>query len=152
VSFLDRRGSGRNLLDRGDTPSWRRLVDDVAEYLTDLRARQPNLPVVLLAVSWGGKPAAALQRRHPGLCGALALLCPGFCPRVHLPWTTSLHVFWSRLWSPTKLFPIPLNDPALFTATPRWLEFLRGDALSLHRATARFLFESFRLGAYLKLV
>jgi alpha-beta hydrolase superfamily lysophospholipase len=56
----------------------------------------------------------------------------------------------ARLVSPRKLFPIPLNDPALFTANPRWLQFLRDDPLALHRATARFLFESARLDLYLR--
>src|SRR6516162_9874622 len=32
VTFLDRRGSGLNELARGDTPSGRRLVADVAEF------------------------------------------------------------------------------------------------------------------------
>src|SRR5437016_941754 len=31
--FLDRRGSGLNEQDRGDAPSFRRLLDDVAEFL-----------------------------------------------------------------------------------------------------------------------
>src|SRR3954467_2722226 len=66
VSFLDRRGSGANEEARGDTPSGRRLLDDVAEVL---RARRPppGQPVFLLAISWGGKLAVGLERRHPGL-------------------------------------------------------------------------------------
>lgn len=46
-------------------------------------------------------------------------------------------------------FLIPLSDAALFTATPRWLEFLNNDTLALRQATARFLFESRRLDSYL---
>ena len=42
-------------------------------------------------------------------------------------------------------FPIPLGDPHLFTATPRWLDYLAGDELSLREATASFLFQSRRL-------
>jgi alpha-beta hydrolase superfamily lysophospholipase len=150
VSFLDRRGSGRNEADRGDAPSFRRLLDDIAEFLRNLRAGAAGRPVVLLAVSWGGKLAAALPRRHPGLFDALALLCPGFCPRVGLPLGQRLRVLWARLVSPRRLFPIPLSDPELFTATPRWLQFLRDDPLALHRATARLLVESVRLDAYLR--
>src|SRR5438093_9066130 len=33
VWFLDRRGSGMNTVARGDTPSYGRLLDDVAEFL-----------------------------------------------------------------------------------------------------------------------
>src|SRR5437016_1019972 len=38
VSFLDRRGSGLNQQDRGDTRAHRRLQDDIGEYVRPLRA------------------------------------------------------------------------------------------------------------------
>lgn len=152
VYCLDRRGSGLNEQARGDTPSFRRLLDDIAEFLRELKQRQPHARTMLLAVSWGGKLAAALQRRHPGLTDALALLCPGFIPQVSPPFGQRLRILLSRLFRPRRLFPIPLNDPELFTQTPRWLEFLRQDKLALHEATARFLVESARLDAYLRFV
>ena len=150
VSFLDRRGSGVNEPARGDAPGFRRLLDDLAEFLRDRRARNGGRRVILLAVSWGGKLAAALPRRHPGLFDALALLCPGFRPKVAPPLRRRLAILWARLLTPSRTFPIPLDDPELFTATPRWLEFLRRDPLALHRATARFLVASVRLDAYLR--
>jgi alpha-beta hydrolase superfamily lysophospholipase len=162
VSFLDRRGSGLNDQDRGDAPSFRRLLDDVAEFLRVKRGapsaeRETQsdpfapLPVFLLAVSWGGKLAVALQRRHPGLVDGLALLCPGFCPRVRQAWRQRLAILGARLLAPRRTFPIPLDDPGLFTASPRWQQFLRDDPLALHRASARFLVESVRLDGYLRL-
>jgi alpha-beta hydrolase superfamily lysophospholipase len=150
VYFLDRRGSGLNEQARGDTPSFRRLLDDIAEFLRWLN--QSEGKTLLVAVSWGGKLAVGLQKRHPGLCDALALLCPGFIPRIRPPLGQRLRIFLARLFRPRKLFPIPLNDPELFTATPRWLDFLRNDTLSLHQATARFLVESVRLDLYLRRV
>lgn len=152
VFFLDRRGSGLNALARGDAPSFRRLLDDVAEFLRRLRDEAPAGKILLVAVSWGGKLAAALQRRHPGLTDALALLCPGFCPRVRPPFGTRLRILWARLVAPRRQFPIPLNNPEWFTTTPRWLQFLRDDRLALHEATARFLVESVRLDTYLRFV
>lgn len=164
VSFLDRRGSGLNEQNRGDTPSFRRLLDDLAEYITQVprsvsRAHTPagtpkaaKLPLFLAGISWGGKIAAALERRHPGLVDGLILLCPGFFPRIHLSIWQRLRIFRARLFRPGKLFPIPLNDPALFTETPRWQEFLRTDPLRLHKATARLLIESARLDRYLRVV
>src|SRR5262249_3167248 len=80
VSFLDRRGSGVNEAQRGDAPSFRRLLDDIAEFLQG--HRREKVPVFLLGISWGGKLAVALQRRHPGLVNGLALLCPGFFAKV----------------------------------------------------------------------
>lgn len=69
VSFLDRRGCGLNDRGRGDAPSFRRLLDDIAEFLRD----QPR-PRFLVGISWGGKLAVALQRRHPGLTDGLVLI------------------------------------------------------------------------------
>src|SRR5438132_8640190 len=76
VSFLDRRGSGLNEQDRGDAPGFRRLLDDVAEFLYLPHAT--TVPLFLGGISWGGKLAVALQRRSPGLVNGLLLLCPGF--------------------------------------------------------------------------
>jgi alpha-beta hydrolase superfamily lysophospholipase len=148
--FLDRRGSGLNEEARGDTPGFRRLLDDVAEFLRARRAAEAQLPVFLLAISWGGKLAVALQQRHPGLTDGLALLCPGFCPRVSPPPWQRLAILGARLVAPRRLFPVPLSDPELFTATPHWQQFIRADPLSVRRATARFLIESVRLDAYLR--
>jgi alpha-beta hydrolase superfamily lysophospholipase len=170
VSFLDRRGSGLNEQDRGDAPSFRRLLDDLAEFLQGLRSQEsgvrsqesgvkednqaapPRAPVFLVAISWGGKLATALQRRHPGLVDGLALLCPGFYPRVKPSFGQRLKILGARLIRPRKLFPIPLNDPELFTATPRWQRFIQEDPLGLRRATARLLIESVRLDGYLRFV
>jgi alpha-beta hydrolase superfamily lysophospholipase len=148
TSFLDRRGSGMNEAERGDAPGFRRLLDDIGEFLTD--RRREKLPVFLLGISWGGKLAVALQRRHPGLVDGLALLCPGFFARVRPPLAQRLRILWSRLFRPTRLFPIPLNDPALFTAEQRWQQFLVEDPLRLHLASARLLLESVRLDGYLR--
>jgi alpha-beta hydrolase superfamily lysophospholipase len=150
VSFLDRRGSGLNEQARGDTPGFRRLLDDVAEYLLPVRQHTSGKQVFLLAISWGGKLAIALQRRHPGLVDGIILLCPGFFARVRPPLGQRLAILWSRLARPRRLFPIPLNDPQLFTANPRWLQFLREDPFRLHQATARFLIESVRLDGYVR--
>jgi alpha-beta hydrolase superfamily lysophospholipase len=154
VDFLDRRGSGLNEEQRGDAPGFRRLIDDLAEFLQERRSdreTQSGLgPVFLVAISWGGKLGVALQRRHPGLVDGLALLCPGFFPRVRPSFSERLGIVGSRLVSPERKFAIPLNDPELFTATPRWQQFVRDDPLALHEATARLLIESARLDGYLR--
>jgi alpha-beta hydrolase superfamily lysophospholipase len=154
VSFLDRRGSGMNQEARGDAPGFRCLLDDLADFLRPLRkpAEARAVPVFLVAISWGGKLATALQRRHPGLVDGLALLCPGFYAKVRPPLLQRLRILGSRLVAPRRLFPVPLNDPELFTANPRWQQFLRDDPLSLRQATARLLLESARLDGYLRFV
>ena len=72
VHFPDRRGSGANQKDRGDTPSARRLIDDIAERLRDLQNREPRVPNILGAISWGGKTALVTAADHPDLVDALA--------------------------------------------------------------------------------
>ncbi|MGF1580199.1 MAG: alpha/beta fold hydrolase [Gemmataceae bacterium] len=147
VSFLDRRGSGINEQARGDTPSFRRLLDDVAEFVRPLRST--GAPVILLAISWGGKLAVGFQRRHPGLIDGMILVAPGFCPRVQPSFAEKVKIAWSSLVRPGRHFPIPLNDPELFTTNAERLQFLREDPLALHEATGRFLAQSTRLDWYL---
>jgi alpha-beta hydrolase superfamily lysophospholipase len=146
VSFLDRRGCGLNDRDRGDAPSFRRLLDDIAEYLRTLAG-----PRFLLGISWGGKLAVALQRRHPGLTDGLILIAPGLCPRVRQPFVTRLRILAARLVAPRRRFPIPLNDPELFTANSERQRFIRDDPLALREASARLLVESVRLDVYARL-
>jgi alpha-beta hydrolase superfamily lysophospholipase len=148
VYFLDRRGSGLNEESRGDMPSFRRLLDDIAEFVHWLKTEKGEAKTTLLAVSWGGKLATAFQKRHPGLVDAMGLLCPGFRPQVKPGFFRRLRILFTRLIRPRKLFSIPLSDPELFTATPRWLEFLRQDKLAIHEATARFFVQNFRLDLY----
>jgi alpha-beta hydrolase superfamily lysophospholipase len=66
------------------------------------------------------------------------------------PWRQNLAVFAARLVTPGRRFPIPLDDPELFTATPRWQEYIRTDALGLRQGTARLLMQSFLLNFYLR--
>jgi alpha-beta hydrolase superfamily lysophospholipase len=150
VCFLDRRGSGLNQEGRGDAPSFRRLLDDLGEFI-QAETRPPlGIPTFLLAISWGGKLAIALERRHPGLVDGLALICPGLFPKIRPSFGERLRIALARLWSPERLFPVPLNDPELFTANPRWQRFIQEDPLGLRQATARLLVESARLDAYLR--
>jgi alpha-beta hydrolase superfamily lysophospholipase len=142
----DRRGSGLNEAHRGDAPSFRRLLDDAAEFLA--RARRPRF---LVGISWGGKLAVALQRRHPNLCDGLVLIAPGLAPRVGLGVAESLQVLTMRWIRPSTLFEIPLTEPELFTANKNYQQWIRCDSLALRKATARFLFESARLGFYCRL-
>jgi alpha-beta hydrolase superfamily lysophospholipase len=150
VFFLDRRGAGLNTTHRGDTPSFRRLLDDVAEFIQSLRQERAWLPLFLGGISWGGKLAVGLLYRKPGLIDGLLLLCPGLVPKIAPPFAQRARIAAARVLRPTKYFPIPLNDPDLFTASPDWQKYIDGDPHGLLQATARFLFSSFSLDIYLR--
>lgn len=147
VYFLDRRGCGLNQEKRGDFPSFRRVLDDIAEFVKSLPTDKPKL---MGAISWGGKLGVGFQYRHPGLVQGLALLCPGFFPQVNLSFFQRLWIGRCALRAPARMFPIPLNDPALFTESEHWREFLKNDPLALHEATARMMFQSNSLDIYLR--
>lgn len=149
VDFLDRRGAGLNTAYRGDAPSFRRLLDDVAEFIQSLRTERGYLPIFLGGISWGGKLATALPYRRPGLIDGLVLLCPGLAPKVAPPFFRRMRIALASRLRPDNRFPVPLNEPELFTSSPEWQTFIDTDPYGLRLATARFLFNSFALDIYL---
>ncbi|GAC1465325.1 MAG: alpha/beta hydrolase [Isosphaeraceae bacterium] len=140
--FLDRRGSGKNSRDRGHAPSMKRLVDDIAERLHSLRQSDPRTPIILAGISWGGKTALLTAAREPSLLDALVLICPGIKPRIGVPFTTRLRIAFALLTNSHKTFPLPLNDPGLFTANPEKQRFIANDPLTLRIGTAGLLASS----------
>jgi acylglycerol lipase len=139
VSFPDRRGSGANPQDRGHAPSSRRLILDLVEWLERLRQEQPGLKTAVAGISWGGKLAVIVAAREARLVDAIALICPGLHPRVGVTWNERIAIAWAFLTNRRKKFPIPLSDPALFTANLQGQAFIAADALSLREATAGLL-------------
>lgn len=148
VYFPDRRGSGLNRDRRGDMPSFRRVFDDYVEFIQALP--QDGVPKFLGTISWGGKFGAGMSYRCPGLVDGLILLCPGIVSKVRQSFFERLRVVAARIVRPSRLFPIPLNDPTLFTSSPEWQRFLKEDPLALHHATARLMFWSRGLDIYLR--
>jgi alpha-beta hydrolase superfamily lysophospholipase len=62
-----------------------------------------------------------------------------------------LSILFSSLFFPTQQYPIPLDDPALFTSSPSWQRFLDSDPDALKKASARFLVQSVRLDLWFRL-
>jgi alpha-beta hydrolase superfamily lysophospholipase len=143
VHFLDRRGSGLNQDRPGDVDHWQTWIDDVAVYLDRLRGLHP---AVLCGISWGGKLATAVARRHPGLIQGVALVCPG----IYSPHDPGIVKRTALLLGITKRLDerrvrIPLHNPELFTDSPAWQEVISHDPLTLREVTWRFARESVRL-------
>jgi alpha-beta hydrolase superfamily lysophospholipase len=140
--FPDRRGSGANRVQRGHAPSAWRLLADLAEWLERLRDNDPSTPQALAGISWGGKLAVLTAAAHPDLVDVLALICPGLEPQVGVTLGERLGIAWAYLANRYKTFPIPLSDPALFTANPEGQAFIAADRLGLHAGTAGLLASS----------
>ncbi len=98
---------------------------------------------MLCGISWGGKLAMIAAGANPELVNGLALVCPGLHPRVDVTRRERLGVAWAFLTNRRKTFPIPLSDPALFTANPQGQAFIAADLLSLRLATAGLMAASF---------
>jgi len=150
VLFVERRGAGRNRVNRGDAPGFRTLVDDVAQVIEADAREVSETATTLLGISWGGKIALATVLRKPGLVRNLVLIAPGFTARIRPALPVRLRMIAARVANPTKRFPIPLNDPELFTSDAEKQDWLRTNPHDLHEATARFFVSSAMLDRFLK--
>jgi alpha-beta hydrolase superfamily lysophospholipase len=148
VLLPDRRGSGRNEVDRGHAASAKILLRDVADCLDELHVRTGFDRFHLLGISWGGKLALASMRQVASRVVSLTLVAPGLFPRVDLSVGQKVRVGLSALGSGRALFDIPLADPALFTGNPEGQRFIRDDPLALRQVTASFLVASRQLDGY----
>ncbi len=148
VLLPDRRGSGRNEIERGHTPSAWRLLRDAAEGMDELHIRTRLSRFHVVGVSWGGKLALALYRYLPARVTSLALIAPGLFPKVDIPLAQKIRVGWSAITNRHAAFDIPLNDPEMFTANPARQAFIRNDPLALRTVTAAFLLASRKLDRY----
>ncbi len=145
VLLPDRRGSGRNEQDRGHAAGPTQLVSDLKAALDVLTVRAETSQATVVAVSWGGKLALALARCVSRRLNRLVLVAPGLFPQVDIPLLDKLRVATFAAVGPRHPFDVPLSDPELFTATPRWVDFIRADPLSVRKVTARFLLTSRQL-------
>lgn len=140
VFLLDRRGSGLNRENRGfvsgDADSDAELLGDVDAFLGRLRPDYRR--VALVGLSWGGKLALAESLKAPRSVDALILVTPGLVPAVGYGPLEQARIASAALVRPEAAFRTPI-EPEMFTATPVWLAFIRGDPLRLRYVTARFL-------------
>jgi alpha-beta hydrolase superfamily lysophospholipase len=146
VHLLDRRGSGLNQQDRGDVDRWKTWLSDVEDYLERLPGQ---IPRILLGISWGGTLAAAVARHRSDLLHGVGLLCPGLFSRkaANLVQRAALHILRRTGFQRSRV-TIPLQDPALFTASPSAQQYIATDPLSLWKMTIAFALENTRLIRY----
>ncbi len=97
LAGFDLRGHGRSTGRRGDIPDFDRLLDDVADFLSQMRARYPKKPIFLYGHSLGGNLALTfVLRRKPkveGLIATAPVLEVGFkLPRSRIAMARALTV------------------------------------------------------------
>ncbi|MCR9202848.1 MAG: lysophospholipase [Planctomycetaceae bacterium] len=142
VYFADRRGSGLNGRQRGHADHGVRLLNDVRQLVRLAHAEHTatRIPLALMGISWGGKTATAFALQYPDLVDQLLLLTPGLCPLIGPTfWQRTQLRFARRHDIRHREVEIPLRDPALFTDSLRWQEFIADDPLALHHVTSGFL-------------
>jgi len=147
VYQIERRGSGRDEAHpRGHVDRAQVWIEDVAAAADLARGETGAEAVHLMGVSWGGKLALACAGHRPDAYRSLILSAPGIFPKVDVALARKVRVGKClMLGQEMKRFPIPLEDPHLFTETPDRVRYIAEDPLSLRQLTARFLFESRRL-------
>jgi len=149
VLALDRRGSGMNKCRRGDTPSYRVLLNDVLDFVRMLREESEPL-VHLFGISWGGKLASCFAAAFPGAVESLLLAAPGLAERVTVPAPLRLAIAACALFAPRTLYDIPINRPEMFTSNPERIRFIRDDERRLTRCTARMMVGSRAMDVFLR--
>ena len=150
VAFLDRRGAGLNRASRGDVVDCRVWVDDLREFVADVRRRLGDRPVHLQAVSWGAKLACATLIEHDDLVDSLVLVAPGLVSKVDVTLGVKLRTAAALVVHPRRLFDVPLTDARLFTDNPDRIAWIEDDPLSLRKCTARFLYQTRRLDRFVR--
>ncbi len=150
VFLPDRRGSGLNKQLRGDVSHFSRWIYDLQELIAQMRSKYGMKRIHILAVSWGGKLALSLAGLLPEQISSMSLVAPGIFPKVDVALSDKIAVAGALLSNPKKKFPIPLDDPKLFTDNPQRQKFIMCDALKLTDVSARFLYQSRKLDAFIR--
>lgn len=65
LAGFDLRGHGRSGGPRGYAPSYEQLLDDIRDFMTDMRKRYPGVPVFLYGHSMGGNQVINYVLRSP---------------------------------------------------------------------------------------
>jgi alpha-beta hydrolase superfamily lysophospholipase len=150
VLLPDRRGSGLNEKYRGDVDTFERWLDDEIELVDFLRETTGQKKIHLLGVSWGGKLVLGLAKRIPEKIAGLTLIAPGIFPAVDVSISAKIQIGLAAISHSSRRFPIPLNDPELFTNNPEKQAFIRDDPLKLTAVTGNFLYQSRRLDFFVR--
>lgn len=146
VAF-DHRGHGRSEGQRGHSPSWETLLDDIDTLLRETASRFPGRPVFLYGHSFGGNLVLNyILRRKPQLAGAIVtapILRTAFQPPA---WKIKLGETLYNLW-PTFALSNEL-DPKGLTHDTKVVSDYVNDPLVHNRVSARLGMDMLRGGEW----
>ncbi len=145
VLQVDRRGSGRNEIDRGHAESADQLIADALAARDELARRVGFAEHHVVGVSWGGKLAVTAYVTDPQGVRSLSLVTPGLFPLVGVSKSMMAKIGFAMLYEPREFFDIPLDDAEFFTSVPRWKDYIGTDPLTLRQCTAGFYLASRRM-------
>ena len=145
VLQIDRRGCGRNQLERGHAESADQLFADAMAGRDELTRRSGRSDHHVVGVSWGGKLAVAAYVHDPAGVNSLSLVTPGLFPLVGVSKEERAKIGFAMIYEGDRLFDIPLNDAERFTKDPKWRRFFETDPLTLRQCTASFYLASRRM-------
>lgn len=144
---FDLRGHGRSGGPRGHAQSYQVLMNDIADFLTAVRARYPQQSLVLYGQSLGGNLAMNFAlRRRPQLSGVVAT-APALRAAFEPPaWKLTLAKLIYNLW-PALTLSNELDVQA-FSRDPQVLEAYRRDPLVHDRLSARLAIDLLEAGSW----
>lgn len=148
VYAFDRRGSGLSKEIRGDTKSYKVLMNDIEDVVDSIRTERPGRRLYLMGVCGGGKFAVSFAGYNPKAIDGLILISPAIKTKVTLPLKDKLDVFLSSFLNPAKKIPTPLSDN-MFTSNKRYTDFIKNDMLKVRELTARFYRELVMMDLFL---
>jgi alpha-beta hydrolase superfamily lysophospholipase len=144
---FDLRGHGQSEGQRGHTPSYEALLDDIAHLLDEAAKRYPNCPRFLYGHSLGGNLVINYAlRRRPKLAGVIAtgpLFRPAFEPPA---WKLTLARIMYNLW-PTLAMSNEL-DRQVLSRDPAVVRAYNEDPLVHDRLTPRLTMDMLQAGLW----
>jgi len=144
---FDLRGHGKSEGQRGHTPSYETLLDDISHLLEEAAKRYPDRPRFLYGHSLGGNLATNYAlRRRPRLAGVIVtgpLLRPAFEPPA---WKMTLAKIMYSLW-PTLTMSNELDRQGL-SRDPEVVHAYNDDPLVHDRVSARLAMDMLQSGLW----
>lgn len=149
VYGMERRGSGHSRAPRGVCTDFNDLVADIDALAEQLLRQHEAEKFHLCGHCFGAIPATAYACSYPHKLRSLVLATPALYTRAEPAFSEKLKVLWAALTRSGLKIPVPL-ELEWFTDQEQYLDFIREDGLSLHRAGARLYWETARARRFIR--